>query len=168
MKIGIITDTHEQVPVIQWAVNLFNNEKIDLFIHLGDIISPIMSGHFRPLEAEKVYIYGNNDGEKNWLEKKFTTIYEPPYIFERNSLVFYCTHVPEAKWETVIEKYDPDFVLFGHTHQMYFEKRDKIVFFNPGESCGLLFGQFQLGLIDTDQKIVMIKDMNGREIKHTY
>ncbi|MCD6495052.1 metallophosphoesterase family protein, partial [Candidatus Bipolaricaulota bacterium] len=40
MKIGIISDTHDNMPKIAAAVRLFNEEHIDLVVHAGDFISP--------------------------------------------------------------------------------------------------------------------------------
>lgn len=168
MKIGVLSDTHECVTAIQWAVTYFNNAHADIFIHLGDIISPIMAAHFAPLTMERVFLYGNNDGEKMWLKEKLKTVYEPPYFITKNGISLYCTHVAPAKWDSVISEYGPDFILFGHTHQVFFEKCDKTVIFNPGEACGLLFGQYQAALIDTELHSIVVKDMNGRAAEYSY
>lgn len=168
MKIGVVSDTHECVPAIQWAVTLFNDTKIDLFIHLGDIISPIMAAHFSPLTMERVFLYGNNDGEKVWLKEKLKDVYTPPYFVTKKGVSLYCTHVAPAKWDTIIAEYGPDFILFGHTHQQYFEKIADTVIFNPGEACGLLFGLYQAAVITTDTRSITVKDMNGRTAEYSY
>ena len=38
MKLGIISDTHDNMPVIAKAVELFNDEKVDLVIHALSLI----------------------------------------------------------------------------------------------------------------------------------
>ncbi len=168
MKIGVMSDSHECVTAIQWAVTFFNDAHADLFIHLGDIISPIMAAHFAPLTMERIFLFGNNDGEKVWLKEKLKTIYDAPYFITKNGISLYCTHVPLTKWDTIIHDYSPDFILFAHTHQFYFEKIDSTVLFNPGESCGLLFGHYQAALIDTEKKLLLLKDMNGRTAEYAY
>lgn len=40
MKIGIISDTHDQVEKIKKAISIFNKEKVFLVYHLGDFCSP--------------------------------------------------------------------------------------------------------------------------------
>jgi len=38
MKIGIITDKHDNLPNIKKAVEAFNMEKIDLLLYVGDFV----------------------------------------------------------------------------------------------------------------------------------
>ena len=40
MRIGIISDTHDNVPMVQRAVEIFNAEAVDLVLHEGDYVSP--------------------------------------------------------------------------------------------------------------------------------
>ena len=47
MKLGIISDSHENMPLIAKAVELFNHEEVDLVLHAGDFISPITAKEFK-------------------------------------------------------------------------------------------------------------------------
>ncbi len=40
MMIGIVSDSHDNVPMLQRAVEYFNHAGCELVIHAGDIISP--------------------------------------------------------------------------------------------------------------------------------
>ena len=40
MKIGLISDTHDNIQNIRRAVRKFNDKRVDLVIHAGDIVSP--------------------------------------------------------------------------------------------------------------------------------
>ena len=40
MKLGIISDTHDNVPMITKAVEFFNNANVDAVMHAGDYVSP--------------------------------------------------------------------------------------------------------------------------------
>ena len=40
IKIGIIADTHDNLPNIEKAVETFNKGNIDLLFHAGDFVSP--------------------------------------------------------------------------------------------------------------------------------
>ena len=40
MKIGMMADTHDNLNNIKKAVEIFNQEKIDLLLHAGDFVSP--------------------------------------------------------------------------------------------------------------------------------
>ena len=40
MKIGIISDTHDDIHNVQNAIEIFREEKVDWIIHAGDFIFP--------------------------------------------------------------------------------------------------------------------------------
>lgn len=71
MLIGILSDTHENLPFIARAVERFNQAKVDLVLHLGDIVAPFCLKELQKLnKARVVAVFGNNDGEKKvWREK---------------------------------------------------------------------------------------------------
>lgn len=75
MKIGIISDTHDDLNSVDRAISIFNREKVSLVVHAGDFIFPGVIERFRGLESAKlVGVLGNNDGEKFGLLKKFEEI----------------------------------------------------------------------------------------------
>ncbi|HCL90984.1 MAG TPA: YfcE family phosphodiesterase, partial [Candidatus Atribacteria bacterium] len=49
MKIGIISDTHDNLPKIKKAVGIFNREKVELVLHAGDFVSPFTFLEFKNL-----------------------------------------------------------------------------------------------------------------------
>ncbi|SRR6056297_4180583 len=163
MRIAVITDTHENVDTIKWAVRTVNNSDIDFLIHLGDIISPIMYNYFKNLECEFLFLYGNNDGEKSWLKEKFGTIYDSPYILKKFDKKFYLTH-KDQNWEDIITKERPDFIFYGHTHEFNLEKRKNTIIFNPGEACGLLENLHNFAIVDLkENKIELMKKYDENE-----
>ncbi|ODS31814.1 MAG: hypothetical protein SCARUB_03062 [Candidatus Scalindua rubra] len=40
MKIGIVADSHDNVPAIKKAVEYFNQSNVEFVIHAGDYIAP--------------------------------------------------------------------------------------------------------------------------------
>jgi predicted phosphodiesterase len=40
MKIGLISDTHDNIQNIQNAISLFNDKHVSFVIHAGDRVSP--------------------------------------------------------------------------------------------------------------------------------
>ena len=40
MLIGVMSDTHDNVPLIEKAVALFNDRKVGFVIHAGDYVAP--------------------------------------------------------------------------------------------------------------------------------
>jgi putative phosphoesterase len=69
--IGIMSDSHDNLEAIAKAVEFFNQQKVSLVLHAGDIISPFTTKEFKKLQAPLKLVYGNNDGEKKGLEIAF-------------------------------------------------------------------------------------------------
>jgi len=61
MKIGILSDTHDYLPNIRKAIEVFNREKVDTIIHCGDFVSLFVIKEFKNFNRI-LTTYGNNDG----------------------------------------------------------------------------------------------------------
>ena len=64
MKIGVLSDTHDQVEPIRKAVECFNEEQVAWIFHCGDWVSPFILHFFQELQAPLRGVFGNNDGDK--------------------------------------------------------------------------------------------------------
>jgi putative phosphoesterase len=66
MKIGIISDTHDDLSSVDKAISIFNSEKVSQVVHAGDFVFPGVVERFRKLESVKLVGVPktNNDGEK--------------------------------------------------------------------------------------------------------
>jgi len=145
-KIGVISDSHDNMEAIRKAVEFFNEKDVPLIIHAGDIVSPFTADEFKKLKGEMHLIYGNNDGDKLYLKERFKGIGEfhlDPYSFELNGKKIVVTHIPSIV-DALAEKYD--IVIYGHTHQKDLRK-GKALILNPGESCGYLTGIKSVALV---------------------
>ena len=71
MLIGIISDTHDNLPMIEKAVKRLNAENVALVLHAGDYISPFVIPKFKALNAKLIGVFGNNDGDHEALKKRF-------------------------------------------------------------------------------------------------
>ena len=38
--IAIVSDTHENIPLIRKAIDVIKSKNVDLIIHCGDVVSP--------------------------------------------------------------------------------------------------------------------------------
>ena len=72
MKIGIISDTHDDVGNVQRAIEMFNVERVQSVIHAGDYIFPGIVKEFEKLNSKLIGVLGNNDGEKSISTKKLS------------------------------------------------------------------------------------------------
>jgi len=75
MKIGIISDTHDDLENVQKSIDLFNAEGTNYVIHAGDYVFPGVVREFENLDAKLIGVLGNNDGERLLLLKSFLHIH---------------------------------------------------------------------------------------------
>ena len=152
MKIGVVSDTHNNLKNIEIIINLFNDEKVPLVIHTGDIASAKSLEQFSRLDSELIGVYGNNDrnelGIKEVASKNNFHFQEPPRkfsLYHREIAIF---HEPDNIEQFLLENKKTNVVLYGHTHRYENDTRNGILFFNPGESAGLQKGSNAIGILD--------------------
>ena len=85
MRIGVVSDTHNNLKNIEVIISLFNQEGLSLVIHTGDIASAKSLEKFSKLNSRLIGVYGNNDrnelGIKEVAEVNNFRFQEPPNIF---------------------------------------------------------------------------------------
>lgn len=151
MLIGILSDSHDNVPYLDKAVEIFNKRQVGLVLHAGDFVSAFTSKPFFNLKCKFAGVFGNNDGDKLFLKDSFKgigKIYDDIYedtidskriiMFHRNALV---------KEFTKSEKHD--IVIYGHTHRVDL-REGKPLIINPGECGGWLTGKSTIVILDTE------------------
>jgi putative phosphoesterase len=164
MKIGIIADTHDNLPAIDKAIKRLNQEKVQLVLHAGDYVAGFAVLRFKPLEAKLIGIFGNNDGDHPLLEKRFKEINAEirgrfaEVVMEGVRIAM--THGDELELlKSIIATECYDVVVHAHSHEARVYRKGKTLVINPGEVCGYLSGKSTLTLLDTrnlDAKIVEI------------
>ncbi len=164
MKIGVISDTHDNLAAIDHAISLFRAENVGLIIHLGDFVAPfsvkklIDSGI--PLRA----VFGNNDGEKKLIREFFasnkdTVIFESVGEVEISGRKIAFTHGHhEHVLDALILSKKYDVVLSGHTHRIKTEEISGTLHLNPGEAGGWLYGRGSIILLDLESLSYEIKE----------
>jgi len=151
MKIGIISDTHENMDKIRTAVDLFNREGVGTVLHGGDIISPITAKEFSALKAPLIGVFGNNDGDKLFLTERFKnigTLHPKRWEGELDGKKFLLIHEPDML-EALAASGHYDVIVYGHTHRSEISRRGKTLVVNPGEGGGWITGQATAALLDT-------------------
>lgn len=160
-KIGIISDTHENIRPIMRAVKILKSQKLDLVVHCGDIISPPVLERFAGLPMQ--FVYGNNDGERLGLKKKCEELGFKPIddtvTFENSGKTFFVYHGTSSRMlSEAIDSQRYDIILTGHTHVVRDERLGKTRVINPGA----LFAaeQFYIAILD-----VVSGDLQSIEIE---
>lgn len=161
MLIGIISDSHDNMPLLKKAVEYFNSIPVDMVFHAGDLISPICSQELKKLKMPLAAVFGNNDGEKRlWREhiKSFGEIHERYYEFVYEGQKILMMHEPD-QLEALALSQCYDVIIYGHTHKIDTRTVNKTLIINPGEAGGWLNGKSTLAILKLPQKEVEIIDL---------
>lgn len=164
MKIGIIADTHDNLPALDRAIDRLNQEKVQLVLHAGDYVAPFSVVHFKSLKAKLIGIFGNNDGDHQFLKKRFKEINAEIRgkfaEIDVEGVKIAMVHGDDVELlESLIRTDSYDVVIHAHSHEAKILRKGKTLVVNPGEVCGYLSGRSTLALLDTqnlDAKIVDI------------
>jgi putative phosphoesterase len=143
VKIGLISDTHDNFKNIENAVKIFNDKKMSYVIHAGDITSPEAVESFEGLKL--IGVLGNNDMDKEGLENAFERIggelRGELYEIEEDDLLIAVYHGTNFnKRESLIQSGKYDVVVYGHTHKADNKVVGKTIVINPGTANGWFFG----------------------------
>jgi putative phosphoesterase len=154
MKVGLMSDTHDRLPFIDKAVQRLNEEKVELVLHAGDYSAPFAAYRFKPLKARMIGVFGNNDAEKELLQKNFETIGKQVRgkfaEVKVDNLKIALLHGEETDLlESIINTSAYDVVMHGHTHKAEVRKQNRTLIVNPGEVCGYLSEKATIGFLDT-------------------
>ena len=162
MLIGICSDSHDHVAHIKKAVEIFKEKKVEKVIHAGDYCSPFTIAHFSGLNFHG--IFGNNDGDKFLLMKKFEEIgamlHGDFYSFEAGGLKFAVYHgtYPEITRSLELSgRYDV--VSSGHTHEPSLDTIGDTISVNPGSINGFE-NDAMIAILDTDTRSVQFIELN--------
>jgi len=146
MKIGILSDTHDNLPQIEKAVKFFNKNKVGFVLHAGDFIAPFTVAKLKNLSCDWLGIFGNNDGERNGLSGLSEgRIKDGPLRLVLDNRKITLVH-DKATINTKTE--DADLIIFGHTHNTEVLKQENKLIINPGECGGWLTGKSTVALVD--------------------
>jgi putative phosphoesterase len=148
MRIGIISDTHDNMNQIKKAVQLFNERKVEHVIHAGDYTSPFTFRVLKALQCGFTGIFGNNDGDKLLLQKMSDgRIFNQPHIFELAGKKIIVIHEHQIS-DALADSGHYDLVIYGHTHKADIRKVKKTLIVNPGEAGSWLYGKSTAALAD--------------------
>jgi len=114
MRILVVADTHNKLP--QQVLELAT--EADEIWHLGDVCEPTITLELETLGLPLTVVRGNCDWNEDW-----------PLVVDlsRAGLKFRLQHIPPD-----VPPHGVDVVLHGHTHVPRNERRNGVLFLNPG------------------------------------
>lgn len=150
MRIGVVSDTHNNLRNVDRIVALFNQARVERVIHTGDITQAKTLRRFAALQAPLTGVYGNNDQERDSLEGAVRELgfhfVDPPLRLDWHNRRLLVVHDPLEFAGRLTD--DLDLALHGHTHLYRHERRGDALFFNPGECAGHMPGLNAVGVVD--------------------
>jgi putative phosphoesterase len=155
MLIGVIADTHDNLPLIEKAVKYLNDQKVDLVLHAGDYVAGFVIPKFKQLNCKLIGVFGNNDGDHELLKKRFSettncTIHDRFAAVEVEGYRIALLHGDETELlNAIIDSGYFNAVIHGHSHNKSIENKGKTLAINPGELCGYLTGKSTIAILDT-------------------
>lgn len=163
MRIGVLSDTHDNLANIRKAVEIFSKNGVEAVLHGGDFCSPFTLALFRPLAEAGVAmeaVFGNNDGDKVLLTRRGEgtwTFGEGARVLELAGKRIVLMHYPDLA-EDLFRLGSFDLVIHGHNHKARVEGGARKLL-NPGTCSGYLAERATVALVDTADMSVELADL---------
>ncbi len=135
MKIGILSDTHDNTSAVESALRQFRLHGVELVIHCGDIQSAETVELFADLPTH--FVLGNCDWSPESIaaaiERIGAKLYQPFGELEIAGKTIGWIHSHDLKLFLNLEFSDKfDYLFYGHTHKAEQHRRGKTLVVNPG------------------------------------
>jgi putative phosphoesterase len=152
MKIGVLSDTHDNLDNLLTVLEILRQRGIETVIHCGDLTDFTMISHFSGFRL--IYLIGNMDVATGTIRKRVEQMREDNfaglvYQGKLDGRMVAATHSHlEGKVMELVQEKRFDWIFHGHTH----EKRDETVretrIVNPGALGGLVRGPRSFCIVD--------------------
>jgi hypothetical protein len=113
------------------------------------------------LACSLIGVFGNNDGEKDGLTSKITSIggelHTSPYSFTYAGKKILLLHDPAKLKKMDISSFQ--IIVYGHTHKEEIKKENSKLFVNPGECGGWLTGRSTVALVNLETMEVRVYEL---------
>jgi putative phosphoesterase len=162
MIIGAMSDSHDRLDAVDKAISFFNSQEVTDVLHAGDLVSPFVARLFSKLKAKLHFVWGNNEGDHDFIKVRFADIGVTPLgYFAALQLGGKKIALLHGTYEEIVDslvgsgRYD--LVVRGHNHKAEIIEGKTLVV-NPGEVCGYLTGRQTVALID-------LQEMHGQIVE---
>jgi putative phosphoesterase len=134
MRIGILSDTHDQVARTVTAVAMLIAEGAEALFHCGDLTGPEVVSACGRLPS--YFVFGNNDFEEDLLRREMARVGGTCLgrggdlvLEERRIAMTHGDSLPDVRRLHALK---PDYLLFGHSHRPTDERDGRTRWVNPG------------------------------------
>ena len=163
MKIGVLSDTHNDFENLKKAIAIINESRVDLLIHCGDVTSIDML-HFMS-EYPVILSFGNGDfitGELRTRLKEFNVNNFADYsyqgVFGEKQIGVTHGHIQKLYDDMVLSQ-KLDYLFTGHTHRRKDDRIGKTRIINPGALGGMYYQSRSICILDPDTDELIFKKL---------
>lgn len=162
MRIGILSDTHDQVARTVQAVALLSAEGAEALIHCGDFTRPDVVDAMAGLPCHAVR--GNNDYDENSLRRQIVLIggtwLGRGGVIECAGKRLAVTHGDSPREIRRLKDDAPDYLFYGHSHQRADHRDGPTRWVNPGALSRA--SEWTVALLDLDTDTLRVLTL-GRD-----
>jgi len=163
MIIGAMADSHDRLDAVDKAISFFNSREVTDVLHAGDLVSPFVVPLFSKLKAKLHFVWGNNEGDHDFVKVRFADIGVRPLgdfaALQLGGKKIALLHgIHEEIVDSLVESGCYDLVVRGHNHKAEIIEGETLVV-NPGEVCGYLTGRQTVALIDLQEMHAQIVEL---------
>lgn len=152
MRIGVVSDTHDNLDNVDQIIEIFNRAAVERVVHAGDITQPRTLHRLGGLQAPLFGVWGNNDLEREALERTAASrgfcFADPPMRIHWAGRRIVVVHDQTEHDPAVL--HSGDALLLGHDHVRRIERRNGTLLLNPGECAGQLRGHNAVAILDLE------------------
>lgn len=132
MLLGLVSDSHDNVPACAQVAAFFRERRVDTVFHLGDVTEP---GSLAPFEGLPLIVVRGNSDDDHWPDS-----WQQEFAGVRVG----ATH-GHLRGELARLARESDVLLHGHTHRRRADREGGTLLVNPGalyrtpqKTCALL------------------------------
>jgi len=160
MRIGVLSDTHNNMGNLLKALRLFRDESITKLIHCGDMVDITTARQMSGFDV--IYVNGNMDDSAEavndtlWMLNPNNETPGAAFTGKLGGVKIGVSHGHlQDKLHQLIRSRHYSFVFTGHTHRQRDEVVGKTRVINPGA----------LGGVRYEPRTVCIIDLNNRDVR---
>ena len=158
MKIGAISDTHDNLVAVGAALEYFQRAGVELLLHGGDYCAPFTLKRLLEARLPVEGVFGNCDGERAGLANLLPSLAAGHRHLELGGKKVCLVH---DRGHLAYEDFEAsDILVFGHTHAPLAERQEGRLVVNPGECCGWMSGRCTVAVIDTQTLAAHIEQVH--------
>lgn len=147
MKIGIFSDSHDNIQNLNKAYEVFKKNQVKHAFFCGDLVSPFVLKFIKDWSFPIKAVFGNNEGDRWGVARRLkqysiTNIEYPKrgtfWAVELNGTKIAVYHGDSQEIvHSLVKSREYNLIFSGHTHEPHIKKEGNTTWINPGSVAGV-------------------------------